>query len=49
MAVHFTLGSGKRRVCFDRAQPHTAKWDEQKKGFRLALGLPAHGNLSSTA
>jgi len=47
MAVRFTIGSGNNRVSFDRAPAHTAKWDEQKTGFRMHLGLPAHGNLSS--
>jgi hypothetical protein len=44
MTIRFTLGSGNNRSTFERAVPHTAKWDEQKKGFRLAVGLPAHGN-----
>jgi hypothetical protein len=44
MAIRFVLGSGSRRVAFERAAPHTAKWDEQKKGLRLTLGMPAHGN-----
>lgn len=45
--IRFTVGSGSRRHTFDRAPLHTAKWDEQKKGFRLTLGLPPVGNLSS--
>lgn len=44
MSIRFTVGSGNRRVSFDRAPKHTAKWDEQKAGFRLTVGLPAHGN-----
>lgn len=44
MSVRFTVGSGSTRHTFDRAEPHTAKWDEQKKGFRMSLGLPEHGN-----
>jgi hypothetical protein len=43
--VRFTVGSGSRRYSFERALPHTAKWDEQKAGFRLTVGLPAHGNV----
>lgn len=48
MSVRFTVGSGVSAVRFSRAPFHTAKWDEQKKGFRLSLGLPAVGNLSSS-
>lgn len=44
MAIRFTLRSGNNRSTFDRATPHTAKWDEQKKGLRLMLGMPEHGN-----
>lgn len=43
MAVRFTLGSGDRRTTFVRAPQHTAAWDRQKEGFRLSLGMPAHG------
>jgi hypothetical protein len=43
MAIRFTLGSGNNRTCFERAPLHTAKWDEQKQGFRLSLKMPAHG------
>lgn len=43
MAIRFTVGSGERRNTFDRAPLHTKQWDEQKKGFRLMLGLPEHG------
>lgn len=42
--VRFTVGSGNSRHSFPRAAPHTAKWDEQKQGLRLMLGMPAHGN-----
>lgn len=45
MSIRFTVGSGENRHTFDRAPLHTAKWDEQKAGFRLTLGLPAHGSL----
>jgi hypothetical protein len=44
--MRFTLGSGKDRFSFERAQPHTAKWDEQKKGLRMTLGMPQHGNAT---
>lgn len=44
MSVRFTVGTGNSRVTFDRAPKHTAKWDEQKQGFRMSLGLPAHGS-----
>jgi hypothetical protein len=44
MAIRFTLGRGTTAVHFDRAIPHTAKWDEQKKGLRMHLGMPAHGH-----
>jgi hypothetical protein len=44
--MRFTIGSGNNRSVFYRAPQHTAKWDDQKQGFRMALGLPAHGNLS---
>jgi hypothetical protein len=47
MGVRFTIGSGKNgvsRVTFDRATPHSKEWDEQKKGFRLRMGMPEHGN-----
>lgn len=43
MSIRFTTGSGNSRHSFPRAPQHTAKWDEQKIGFRLSLGLPAHG------
>ena len=43
MSIRFTIGSGKSAVRFVRAPHHTAKWDEQKQGFRMHLGLPAHG------
>jgi hypothetical protein len=52
MSIRFTIGSGNSRHSFVRAPKHTAKWDEQKTGFRLSLGLPAHGkatNLSSSS
>lgn len=41
--MRFTIGTGKDRFSFDRAPKHTAKWDEQKKGLRMTLGMPAHG------
>lgn len=41
--MRFTVGSGKDRVRFVRAPLHTAKWDQQKVGFRLHMGMPAHG------
>lgn len=44
MAVRFVLGSGKDRIVFDRAPAHTGKWDDQKKGLRMTLGMPPHGN-----
>jgi hypothetical protein len=44
MAVRFTLGRGNNRSTFERAPAHTAKWDEQKMGFRMSVGLPAHGS-----
>ena len=44
MGVRFTVGSGNSRNTFDRAPLHTAKWDEQKRGFRMTLGMPAHGS-----
>lgn len=47
MAVRITLGSGKTRTSFDRAPLHSAKWIEQKKGFRQYLGMPAHGKVIS--
>lgn len=43
MAIRFVVGSGENRVEFDRAPLHTKRWDEQKAGLRLRLGLPAHG------
>jgi len=43
MAIRFTLGRGNSRTTFEKAPMHTAKWDEQKKGFRMVLGLPEHG------
>lgn len=43
MTMRFTLGRGSSRTTFVRAEQHTAKWDEQKKGFRMMLGMPAHG------
>lgn len=45
MGMHFTLGSGNSRISFERAPKHTAKWDEQKQGLRLTLGMPAHGSV----
>jgi hypothetical protein len=45
--VRFVIGSGNNRTVFDRAPKHTAKWDEQKKGFRLSLGMPAHGETKA--
>jgi hypothetical protein len=42
--MRFTLGTGNSRNTFVRAEQHTKKWDDQKQGFRLSLGLPAHGN-----
>lgn len=45
MAIRFTVGSGERRITFERAPKHTAKWDEQKQGLRLTLGFPAHGSV----
>jgi hypothetical protein len=47
MAVRFTLGTGNNRTTFVRAPLHTAKWDEQKKGFRMHLGMPAHGEVKA--
>lgn len=47
MSVRFTIGSGNRRTTFDRATQHTAKWDNQKVGLRLSLGMPAHGNVET--
>lgn len=46
MAIRFVVGSGENRVEFDRAPLHTKKWDDQKQGLRLRLGLPAHGNAT---
>lgn len=46
MAIRFVLGSGKNRTSFTRARLHTSKWDEQKQGFRLSLGMPAHGSVA---
>lgn len=47
MSVRFTIGSGPSRHSFERALPHTAKWDQQKQGFRLSLGMPAHGQANA--
>lgn len=47
MAIRFTIGTGNRRSTFDRAPLHTAKWDDQKKGFRMSVGLPAHGSSAT--
>lgn len=44
MAVRFVVGRGTDRNTFVRAPLHTAAWDRQKEGFRLLLGMPAHGN-----
>jgi hypothetical protein len=44
MGLRFTIGSGTKRTTFTRAPEHTAQWDRQKEGFRLHLGMPAHGN-----
>ena len=43
MAIRFTVGSGNHRNTFTRAPLHTAAWDRQKEGFRMSLGMPAHG------
>lgn len=47
MAVRFILGSGNNRSTFDKAALHTAEWDRQKVGFRLSLGMPAHGQVKA--
>jgi hypothetical protein len=46
MSVRFVIGSGARRIEFVRAPLHTGKWDQQKEGFRLMLGMPAHGHAT---
>lgn len=45
--IRFVLGSGAKRIEFERAPLHTGKWDEQKVGLRLTLGMPAHGKATA--
>lgn len=46
MSVRFTTGRGNNRNTFDRAPQHTKRWDDQKMGFRMSLGFPAHGHTA---
>lgn len=42
MNIRFTVGRGARAVRFDRATIGSAKFVEQRKGFRLSLGMKAY-------